>query len=206
MRVSDTYAAIAARFGDWADAVSPFLYAQSGRHDLIELFRDLGCRRGAEIGVWRGGFSARMCERVPGLALLAVDWWAPYAAYRERKNDPAALDAAHAETCERLAPYGATVLRMTSLAAAEQVPDRSLDFVYIDANHELPYVTADLKAWTPKVRAGGILGGHDYRPPSAERPFIQVQAAVDAFVRTRAIAPWFILAGDRTPSFFWVVQ
>ena len=36
-----------------------------------------------------------------------------------------------------------------------------LDFVYIDACHEYSAVKADIAAWYPKVRVGGVLGGHD---------------------------------------------
>jgi hypothetical protein len=34
--------------------------------------------------------------------------------------------------------------------------------VYIDANHLYEAVTVDIKTWLPKVKIGGILGGHDF--------------------------------------------
>ena len=49
-----------------------------------------------------------------------------------------------------------------SVDAAKRFKDESLDFVYIDACHELEYVRQDIVAWYPKVKKGGILGGHDY--------------------------------------------
>jgi len=36
-----------------------------------------------------------------------------------------------------------------------------LDFVYLDAAHDYDNVKLDIKCWYPKVREGGILGGHD---------------------------------------------
>jgi predicted O-methyltransferase YrrM len=38
------------------------------------------------------------------------------------------------------------------------------DAVFIDADHSYEGVAADLHAWEPKVRKGGILCGHDYDP------------------------------------------
>lgn len=52
--------------------------------------------------------------------------------------------------------------RMTSLEAAATYEDNSLDFVFIDADHSYEAVRADIIAWWPKVKPGGIISGHDY--------------------------------------------
>jgi predicted O-methyltransferase YrrM len=49
-----------------------------------------------------------------------------------------------------------------------------LDMVFIDADHKYEIVIADIRAWLPKVKPGGILCGHDYR-----RPGDDVNRAVD---------------------------
>ena len=183
---------------------SPIVATTAGRPELLALFAAMHFTRGAEIGVWEGKFSERMCQMIPGLHVTAVDPWRPYAAYREKKTDQERLDAAYRDTCQRLAPYRARMLRLTSLDAAAAVTDLSLDFVYIDGNHEKGHVLEDLSAWTPKIKPGGMLAGHDYRTHPA-KPFIEVKDAVDAFTRAREIEPWFVLAAERTPSFFWVV-
>jgi cephalosporin hydroxylase len=38
---------------------------------------------------------------------------------------------------------------------------RTCSFVYLDANHTYEFVLADLNAWYPAVRPGGLLAGHD---------------------------------------------
>jgi hypothetical protein len=40
--------------------------------------------------------------------------------------------------------------------------DGSLDWVYLDAGHDFDSVTRDLAAVLPKLRAGGIIAGHDF--------------------------------------------
>ena len=40
--------------------------------------------------------------------------------------------------------------------------DRSIDWVRLDARHELKQVQADIRAWLPKVRVSGWLSGDDY--------------------------------------------
>jgi cephalosporin hydroxylase len=61
-------------------------------------------------------------------------------------------------------PEGSTV-------AAARFSDRSLDFVWLDAGHRFEEVIADLQAWRPKVRDGGVIGGDDFG-------FLGVSAAV----------------------------
>jgi predicted O-methyltransferase YrrM len=175
----------------------------AGRQELVRLFASMGFTRGAEIGVWTGLFSQQLCAGVPGLHMTCVDQWRAYGDYRDAKNNQARLDAAYLEACDRLRPYACAVWRMNSLAAAAQVDDRSLDFVYIDSNHAEAYVAADLKAWAPKVRSGGIVAGHDYTL-GAGRPHLQVTPAVDAYVASMKIDPMFVLAADKSPSYFWV--
>lgn len=43
--------------------------------------------------------------------------------------------------------------------------DGSIDAVFIDADHSEEAVFADIQAWLPKVKKGGIISGHDYDEP-----------------------------------------
>lgn len=40
--------------------------------------------------------------------------------------------------------------------------NNSLDFVYIDANHQYEHVLEDIDLWLSKIKVGGFIGGHDY--------------------------------------------
>ena len=94
--------------------------------------------------------------------------------------------------------------------------DDSLDFVYLDANHEDPYITEDIVEWSKKVRSGGILAGHDYfrQRGRAEHQY-KVIEATNKYAEENGIKPWFILGSaaktpglvrDASRSWFWVKQ
>lgn len=126
---------------------------------LAEQYKVTG--RGAEVGVQYGVFSERIAQHYTG-HLLCVDLWLDepiLAECRQRLSNK-----------ERF-----TMWQMPSVEAAKQVPDLSLDFVYIDANHFKEFVLQDIAAWYPKVRHGGIFAGHDY----CHYPDIEVIQAVD---------------------------
>ena len=57
--------------------------------------------------------------------------------------------------------YYPVIMRLESLEAAKLFPDGFLDLVYIDGDHFR--IAEDIDAWTPKVKAGGILCGHDWQ-------------------------------------------
>ena len=89
--------------------------------------------------------------------------------------------------------------------AVKDFEDGSLDFVYIDGNHDFKNVANDIVEWQKKVRVGGIVAGHDYR---RHKPHLTYQChvvdVVNAYTYAFGINPWFVLQGDKSPSWFWV--
>lgn len=134
----------------------------TNRIELAKYFNELGFKKGAEIGVCTGRYSKILYENIPGLQLLGVDPYQPYPGYTDfRRVSTHATNLAL--TREALAPYPNYVLAMAfGSDAAQFVADESLDFVFIDANHQYPAVKQDINDWAPKVRKGGIVSGHDY--------------------------------------------
>lgn len=183
-----------------------------GRAQLAEMFGAFGFRAGAEIGVEQGQFAEVLCKANPSATLTCVDAWQCYGGYREHVTQ-SKLDGFFQSTQLRLAPWDVNYLRMFSVDAAKQVKDNSLDFVFIDGNHTIEHVIADLAAWSPKVKAGGIISGHDYCRRKANGYQVHVVEAVTAWTGAYFINPWFLLGSkdikagefrDRPRSFFWV--
>lgn len=188
-----------------------------GRTELAEMFRELGFKTGAEIGVKAGEYSEVLCKANPGLKLYCVDPWKSYEGYRNGRQD--GMDAFFAKTQERLKPYDYQLVREFSVKAAKGFADNSLDFVYIDANHDFFNVVSDIHAWLRVVRTGGILAGHDYirRGPKRDgRPNVShhVIEAVNGYTQSYNIEPWYVLGRkdivegeirDLERSWMWVV-
>ncbi len=168
--------------------------------ELIHLWRSSGYAHMAEVGVERGAYSETLLAQWPDLHLTCVDAWAAYPGYREHVTQ-AKLDRFYAETQQRLAPFRdrCDIVRMFSTDAAANYRDEAFDVVYLDANHTLPSVIADLAAWLPKVRVGGMIAGHDFGRSSVGH----VREAVEAWTRAYGITDWHV-TDERSPSWFWV--
>jgi hypothetical protein len=186
-----------------------------GRNDLATLFKELGFTKGAEIGVELGIYSEVLCKANPELKLYCVDPWSTFA-YEPGIDgidlEQQKYDKRYEETVKRLAPYNATIIRKPSLNALVDFEDNSLDFVYIDANHDFPNFINDLHQWSKKVRPGGIVAGHDYALFSYKK-HNHVKRALDAYARCYRMIPLFIIGRfeqikgetrDRYRSWMWV--
>lgn len=53
-------------------------------------------------------------------------------------------------------------IKSNSEIASKLFNDKSLDFVYIDANHDYEYVKKDIEIWRHKIKKDCFIGGHDY--------------------------------------------
>ena len=165
------------------------------RNILGEIFNEAKFKYGAEIGVERGRFSEILCKAIPDLKLICVDPWGVYG-----YNSAEKMDVVYQHALNRLKNFNIEFKRMKSVDAAKEVPDGSLDFVYVDALHEFDNVMIDIITWAPKVRIGGIVSGHDYTIQYT----YGVINAVQAYVRVHNVANWYITTGDREPSWFWI--
>jgi predicted O-methyltransferase YrrM len=183
------------------------------REGLAALFAELNFNRGAEIGVERGIFSATLCKANPNLHLSCIDAWRAYRDYKDHTNQ-SKLDRFHAETVTRLAPYDCEIIRDWSLEAVKKFEDGSLDWVYVDGNHNFQNVTNDIIEWSKKVRPGGIIAGHDY-VQHGPKIGCHVKQVVDCYTYCYGIKPLFIIThgegnadvypeGNAFPSWMWV--
>ena len=133
------------------------------RDDLAALFHELEYKVGAEIGVAGGDYSEVIMRHNPQLNMMhGVDPYLPYKGYKDFRK-LGTFDSLESRAHSLLDKYeNYQFLKEMSVEASKSFTNGELDFVYIDANHSEPYVSQDIEAWTPKVRKGGIVAGHDY--------------------------------------------
>lgn len=109
---------------------------------------------------------------MPKLHMIAVDLWAPqeprpgvYDAETYSNWDHEGTYKNFKATCDKYFPSRVQIMRMDTKEAHKLVEDGSLDFVFIDADHTYEGCAADIANWTPKVRQGGLIAGHDINWP-----------------------------------------
>lgn len=132
------------------------------REVFTALVKGSGWTHGAELGVDKGILFGMLLKECPNLHLIGVDL------FPDKLRSHRVFE--HAKTYQDRA----TVIEADTVHAAAQVPDASLDFVFIDADHSYEAVRRDISAWRSKVKPDGWLGGHDYN-----RKFPGVINAVD---------------------------
>lgn len=171
------------------------------RDDLPQFFVEMGYKIGAEVGVDKGEFAEKLCRA--GLKVYAVDPWRYDDDYIDRHSQER-LDSFYEHAKQVLAPYpDSVVIRKTSMEAVQDFANESLDFVYIDANHQLRYVIEDLVEWSKKVKKGGVIAGHDYiyTNPRTRAGICHVIYAVNAFAVAYKIKSWYLLGrGENRPG------
>lgn len=181
------------------------------RHRWGELFNELGFRVGVEVGVERGVFSEMLCKGNPEGKLYGIDPWLTIKGYREHV-DQGKLNGFLEETKQRMAPYNFEPIRKFSMDAVKDFKDKSIDYVYIDGNHDFQNVTNDIVEWSKKVRPGGIISGHDYTQRKGKLP-IHVVEVVNGYTQAYKISPWFtVIRSEKceenlfhnTRSWMWV--
>lgn len=128
-----------------------------------------------EVGSWLGRSAALMAVEIVNsgkdIAFSCVDPWedggpdlrnTPY--FTELKHPVYDTFLNNIESVRHVI----TPMRMTSLAAVERFADGSLDFVMLDGDHSFEAVRADIDAWLPKIRKGGVIAGDDYLWPGVK--------------------------------------
>jgi hypothetical protein len=164
-----------------------------GRDDLPEYFKEMGFKRGVEVGVFEGDYTEILAKS--GLEIYGVDPWLDYEDYVYGRRNQDKMDGRYEKTMKRLAPYpNVKIIRKMSMDAVKDFEDYSLDFVYIDGNHRFKFIAEDLCEWAPKLKMGGVLCGHDYA--YFKHRFLgggcQVKEVVDAFALAFELDFWVL--------------
>ena len=167
-----------------------------GWFDWTDIYDDWARRsdettRIVEVGVWRGRSIAYLGSKLRELwkfpKLLGVDSWEPSEVLELKSHQDEAGGALRvfAEALGNISTCGLSrwvlLHRECSVDAAARLPLSSVDFCFIDGDHSYESVLSDIEAWTPKMRAGGQMAGHDYTDN-----WPGVRRAVDEFFKHRA--------------------
>lgn len=133
---------------------------------LIRIVTAAGVRAMAEIRVWKGDFARKVLTRCRSVRRYYMidprahlpDWSKPWNPAQQ------VLDGVCKEAMQKtnFAAARRVVLRGRTKEVIDEIPDRSLDFAFIDGDHTLRGITIDLIKLLPKMKAGGLNAGDDF--------------------------------------------
>jgi len=157
--------------------------SQRRDHFLANLIIEYGFEKVAEIGVLGGGCARSVLWSPAGKIVkdyIGVDNWLMCRRPGQRYIKTLSLMTYFPQL---------RLMRLDSVDAAKLFLNGYFDLVFIDADHSYNGVTADIKAWMPKIRKGGIISGHDYTD-GLERKGCFVKQAVDDFFGKGNFTSW----------------
>jgi hypothetical protein len=161
---------------------------------------------GAEVGVREGIYAKYLLDHIDFRLFYCIDAWRHLPDYTDISN---VSDAEHEcllqRAMERLSVHDdkTRFVRKLSTEAAEEIGNGTLDFVYIDANHDYAACKQDLLSFYPKMRRGGIMAGHDYLNEIRSEGVYGVKRAVDEFVECNRVSD-FLVTPEPWPT--WILK
>ncbi len=126
-------------------------YRMQGLYDLCRFIGSV--QNMVEVGSAHGESAWIFTDMWPNVKVTCID---PWDSDRYGKKAKADFDTRHGWNPNVKSIVG------RSVEVLSQIPDASLDFVYLDAMHDYDNVKKDIEAWLPKIKKGGWIGGHDF--------------------------------------------
>jgi len=121
-----------------------------------------------EIGAFKGQSIVYLAERVKELGKNIKLYTVDIFEYAEQQRPWAPNNelgiSFYDEFLKNIEPMKdyITPIKGSSHEMYKKFEDESIDFLFIDGDHNYSAVKKDLEYWYPKVKKGGIISGHDY--------------------------------------------
>ena len=130
-----------------------------------------------EIGVDAGEHAKSMLKELNIERLYLIDAYKYYEDYlnteENRKRVRRRLITNEKKAKNKLSNYSYKIVWIKKMSddAINDVP--MVDFIYIDGNHDYPYVKKDIELYWEKLKKGGILAGHDISWQGVSKAFCE---------------------------------
>ena len=149
-------------------------FQQEGLSNLCKWANEKGATgKAVEIGAYSGEGTMVLAKYFK--EVLAVDPWLNGYDIQDVASQQCPMKFVFAKFHENTKDLGnVNYSQSKSLYALEIVEDGSLDLVYVDGDHRYEAVLADLKGWLPKLRAGGVMAGHDWSFKDVQKALAEV--------------------------------
>lgn len=189
---------------------------------LSKMIDAMQLKNGVELGTDKGKFAQEIMNGSTLKTLCCIDCWLDD--YCHVKEGGSRYKEAMSRLDSFIKSERVKIIHKYSVEAASDFADNSIDFIYIDSDHSLFGIAIDLMVWTPKVKIGGLISGHDYNDLNAETGMVgalgnplpfRVKTVVDQFalrygysVRPfgRKVQNWWFVKNTEAPNpvkFLW---
>ncbi len=140
----------------------------------VQFINEMKCVNVAEIGVYRGEYAEHVLKNCDSIdKYYMIDPWKHLDDWNKPANkDDEVFNEFYAEVIKRtnFANKKRIVLRGKTTEVINDIPDNSLDFVYIDGDHTLKGIAIDLINIYPKIKDGGWIAGDDFTQSIWQHP------------------------------------
>ena len=166
---------------------------------IESLVKEHGWTTGAELGVMEGRVFLYLLWQCQNLTMHGVDVWVQKDVDLEADvlEDFDSVNYGYYQNIKKLsAGYNVRSIlhRTTTSKAAQKIEDKSLDFIFIDANHSYEQTKNDILTWLPKVKKDGWILGHDIDWHGVQ---IAVKELLPNFDHAGVETCWFIKPQNR---------
>lgn len=122
---------------------------------------------GCEVGVAQGLHAVEIFNNLDIKKLYLVDPYMPYVDWDGYIKKRVIFDKSKAII--NLSAYSDRYefIYKSSKRACKLFEDGFFDFIYVDDNHSRKHVKQSGESWYPKVKDGGVFGGHDFNSQHA---------------------------------------
>jgi predicted O-methyltransferase YrrM len=156
---------------------------------LLDQYRPIVC---VELGTWKGGSAIPTARvvRAWGGHVTCVDAWEMNVGPEWYRTFGGGVSLAECARNVVAAGVNANV-RFVQAATVEAARywSEPIDFLYVDADHSYEGCSADLQAWWPHLKVGGLLAGDDYddpRQPGVTQAWDELEAQYQQAFERRA--------------------
>lgn len=140
---------------------------------MVSSCNDIDYYKFVEIGSWKGRSSCYMGVEIlnsnKNIKFDCIDTWLGSKEHRDPKSnhyEPLLQieNGLYNLFLRNIKPLESVITpqRMTSVDACKLYEDESLDFIYIDGDHDYLSVKEDINIWYPKLKNGGYIAGDDF--------------------------------------------
>lgn len=121
-----------------------------------------------ELGVYKGDFAHKILKKCSFIQkYIMIDPWRNLSKWNKPANHKKdTFDIFYKETLEKtnFAKHKRVILKGRTIEVINEIPNNSLDFIYIDGDHTLKGISVDLISVWKKLKQNGFIAGDDFCP------------------------------------------